>query len=640
MARILVVDDLPDNLALAKRHLAGGEHEVGLAPDAETAIQMVETGQVFDLFILDVVLPGMSGYEFCEWLRQREDTADLPVLFVTGERSDVPDRLRGFRSGANDYLQKPVDRRELLARVDVLLRLRNALADVRSSNQRLANIVSQRTRALKEAMKELQEHQTLLETMLQQLPAAIVVFDEDRRLVTANEEARTVFGLEVVGGRLSETALAPVFDRITEIGKGRLRVLLQTQEGPRMFEIEGSRLETDASRWLLHLVDVTERERLLEKARGREVADLINEIEVLKDELHSRYRMSRVVGRSPAMRRLAETVDKLRHRFGTILIRGDSGTGKELVARAIHFDGNFADRPFVAVNCGAIPDTLFESEFFGHKRGAFTGADRDKPGLISQAEGGTLFLDEIGELSMEAQTKLLRFLQNGEVRMVGSAEVHRVRCRLIAATHRDLTQMVQEGTFRQDLYFRIEAIQVEIPPLRERPEDIAALAGYFLRVKALENGRQDEIRGISREAMRVLEDYDWPGNVRELESIFERAVLLGSGPTLHVEDLPKKLTMPAAPPRHLPLIPVAMQEGTVDLPPARTGRRRLDPETVLSALRTCRGNRKRAAELLGVSRSTFYRKIEEFGLQDRIGKEALSDRVPGDRVPGDRVTGV
>lgn len=627
MARILVVDDLPDNLALAKRHLSGGEHEVSLAPDAETAVQMVETGQVFDLFILDVVLPGMSGYEFCEWLRQREDTADLPVLFVTGERSDVPDRLQGFRSGANDYLLKPVDRRELLARVDVLLRLRNALADVRSSNERLANVVNQRTRALKEAMNELQEHQVLLETMLHQLPAAIVVFDQDRRLVTANEEAGRVFGLEIMGVRLSETALAPVFDHPLEPGKGRLRVYLETREGTRMFEVEGSRLETDASRWLLHLVDVTERERLLEKAKGREVADLIKEIEVLKDELHSRYRMSRVIGTSPAMRRLAETVDKLRHRFGTILIRGESGTGKELVARAIHFDGNFADRPFVAVNCGAIPDSLFESEFFGHKRGSFTGADRDKPGLISQAEGGTLFLDEIGELSMEAQTKLLRFLQNGEVRMVGSPEVSRVRCRLIAATHRNLTQMVEEGAFRQDLYFRIEAIQVEIPPLRERPEDIAALAGYFLRVKALENGRQDEIRGISREAMRVLEDYDWPGNVRELESIFERAVLLGSGPTLHVEDLPKKLTMPVAPRRSLPLIPVAMQKGAFAVPPAR-GRRQLDAETILSALRTCRGNRKRASELLGVSRSTLYRKIEEFDLQDSIGKPSASNRVP------------
>ncbi len=621
MARILVVDDLPDNLALAQRHLTGGEHDVALAPDAETAVQMVETGQIFDLFILDVVLPGMSGYEFCEWLRQRKDTVDLPVLFITGERADLPDRLQGFRSGANDYLLKPVDKRELLARVDVLLRLRNALADVRSSNERLSSVVSQRTKALKEAMRELQEHQALLETMLHQLPAAIVVFDLDRRLVTANEVASRTFGLDVVGTDLPATVLAPVFERFTELGKGRLRAFLETAEGARVFEVEGSRLETDASRWLLHLVDVTERERLLEKAKGREVADLIKEIEVLKDELHSRYRMSRVIGTSASMRRLAETVDKLRHRFGTILIRGESGTGKELVARAIHFDGNFADRSFVAVNCGAIPDALFESEFFGHKRGAFTGADRDKQGLIAQAEGGTLFLDEIGELSMEAQAKLLRFLQDGEVRMVGSAEVRRVRCRLISATHRDIAQMVEEGSFRQDLYFRLEAIQVEIPPLRERQEDIATLARYFLRVKAIENSRQDEIKGISREAMRVLEDYDWPGNVRELESIFERAILLGSGPTLQVEDLPEKLTRRPITRQELPLIPVKTRSARpLELEPVRTRRRRLDPETILSALESSRGNRKRAAESLGVSRSTFYRKIEEFGLQSQIEK--------------------
>jgi len=586
---------------------------------------MVETGQVFDLFILDVVLPGMSGYEFCEWIRQREETADLPVLFMTGERADLPDRLRGFESGANDYLLKPVDKRELLARVDVLLRLRNALAEVRSSNERLASVVSQRTRALKDAMQELQEHQVLMETMLHQLPAAIVVFDQDQRLVTANGEARRIFGLEAMGIQLRETLLAPVFDRLTELGEGKLRATLETPEGARVFAVEGARLETDASRWLLHLVDVTERERLLEKARGREVAELIKEIEVLKDELHSRYRMSRVVGASASMWRLAETVDKLRNRFGTILIRGESGTGKELVARAIHFDGNFADRPFVALNCGAIPDALFESEFFGHMRGAFTGADRDKPGLIAQAEGGTLFLDEIGELSLEAQTKLLRFLQNGEVRMIGSAEVKRIRCRLIAATHRDLSRMVEEGSFRQDLYFRIEAIQVEIPPLRQRPEDIPVLAAHFLRVKAIENGRQDEIQGISRQAMRVLEDYDWPGNVRELESVFERAVLLGSGPTLHVEDLPKRLTRPTghvgeSTLTRIPLIPVDTGEEAFGAQPVRSGRRHLDAEIILDALDRSRGNRKRAAELLGVARSTFYRKIEEFGLQEQIEK--------------------
>ena len=226
---------------------------------------------------------------------------------------------------------------------------------------------------------------------------------------------------------------------------------------------------------------------------------------------------------------------------------------------------------------------------------------------------------------MEAQTKLLRFLQDGEVRMVGSSSVKRVRCRLIAATHRDLARMVEEGSFRQDLYFRIEAIQVEIPPLRERTEDIAALAAYFLRVKAIENGRKDEIKGISREAMRVLEDYDWPGNVRELESIFERAVLLGSGPTLHVEDLPRKLTVPregtrTGTPARLPLIPVESSDDRVALVPTPGRRRHLDADIILTALDRCRGNRKRAAELLGVARSTFYRKIDEFGLQERIEK--------------------
>ena len=286
-----------------------------------------------------------------------------------------------------------------------------------------------------------------------------------------------------------------------------------------------------------------------------------------------------------------------------MLITGESGTGKELVARALHSEGARGKAPFVAVNCGAIPEELMESELFGHKKGAFTGAIADKRGLFQEADGGTLFLDEIGELSLGLQVKLLRALQERKIKPVGATDEIEVDARVVAATNRDLEAEVARGAFRADLYYRLNVIEVRIPPLRQRREDIPLLAEHFLRRFAVEHGRNVRLSG---EAMRKLESFDFPGNVRELENVLERAVALSSSPILGVSDLPD--------PR--PTVRAAEVPG--ELPPEGVDLERIlsdyERTWVLRALDQTGGVRKRAAALLGISFRSLRYRLEKLGI--------------------------
>ena len=272
-------------------------------------------------------------------------------------------------------------------------------------------------------------------------------------------------------------------------------------------------------------------QRMAEKVR------LVAENQFLRDRVHTDMELHGIVGSSTKIQDVLRVVGRLKDTRTPVLITGESGTGKELVARAIHFRGGFAKRPFVAVDCGSLVPTLIESELFGHEKGAFTGAIRPKQGLFQAANGGTIFLDEIGELPMDMQAKLLRVLQDKEVRPVGSNHSQKVDVRVIAATNRDLEAGYQAGTFRKDLYFRLNVVTVHLPALRERKTDIPSLVQHFLDRYATEQRSLE----VSSQAMRCLMQYDWPGNVRELENCIERAVALGSGDTIDVSDLPPAL---------------------------------------------------------------------------------------------------
>jgi DNA-binding NtrC family response regulator len=329
---------------------------------------------------------------------------------------------------------------------------------------------------------------------------------------------------------------------------------------------------------------------------------------------HERAIMASLIGRAPAMLELYKEIARVAPTRSTVLIIGESGTGKELVARSIHQHSARGSRPFVPVNCGALTETLLEAELFGHVRGAFTGATADHKGLWEEAEGGTLFLDEIGETSPAMQVKLLRALQEGEIRRVGATRSVRVDARVVAATNRDLEKEVAAGRFREDLFYRLNVFTLRPPPLRERRSDIPLLAERFLRVSRDNVGRT--LRFLE-ETIKVLVAYNWPGNVRELESAVEYAALRARGAEVAPEDLPPKLQSEEA--RAAARSPLAALYD--DLPVLEELERRY----LLHVLKVVGGNRTRAAEVMGIDRRTLYRMAERFGIKDEVGEKGETD---------------
>ncbi|MBF5044244.1 sigma-54-dependent Fis family transcriptional regulator [Aggregicoccus sp. 17bor-14] len=317
--------------------------------------------------------------------------------------------------------------------------------------------------------------------------------------------------------------------------------------------------------------------------------------------------LERILGESEPIQQLRRQVTRLAPVTTTVLITGESGTGKELVARALHELSPRAGMPFVAVNCGAIPAGLIESELFGHARGAFTDARSAKRGLISEADGGTLLLDEVGEMPASAQVKLLRFLQEGEVRPVGESKVERVSVRVVAATLRDLGKLVARGEFREDLYYRLNVVNLHVPPLRQRAEDVPLLARGFIARFNRELNREVPVRALSAEAEALVQSYAWPGNVRELENAMERAVLLAEGEHIAPSDLPERLWSPAR--TAAGAAPLASQDLSL-----KRAMRALEESYIRAALQRTNGNRTRAAEILEISHRALLYKIKEYGI--------------------------
>jgi len=334
-------------------------------------------------------------------------------------------------------------------------------------------------------------------------------------------------------------------------------------------------------------------------------------------QLRERLRLSQglgaMIGRSGEMEKLYRILSKAAQGSHPVLILGESGTGKELVARTLHAYGPNAERPFLPVDCGSLVPTLIESELFGYVKGAFTGATRSKDGLLVSAEGGTVFLDEIGELSLDLQAKLLRALQEREVRPVGATHRVPIRARMVAATNRNLAEMVERGTFRKDLYYRLNVVNLKLPPLRDRKEDIPLLAAHFLDRISRDNGRQFT---LSDEVLRTMMRYDWPGNVRELENSIERACALSSGPVLHLGDLPTQLQNHGLEARRMAGEPELQPEGT-GLPPVVT-LAEMEKNAILSTIRALSGDKLQAAKLLGIGKTTLYRKLKEYGVADPL----------------------
>jgi len=344
-------------------------------------------------------------------------------------------------------------------------------------------------------------------------------------------------------------------------------------------------------------------ELLMAIQRALNQRQVIEENKNLKAQLDLRFGMENVVGRDHRMRKVFDVIDAVADTRATVLITGESGTGKSLVARAIHRRSGRRDGPFVEVACGALPETLLESELFGHVAGAFTGAVGEKAGKFSQADGGTIFLDEIATASPSMQVKLLRVLQDLEFEPVGGTKTCSVDTRVILATNEDLGQAVEEGRFRQDLYYRINVINIELPPLRERIADIPILAEHFLQRVCEESGKR--VRSFAPEALEALQRYRWPGNVRELENVIERAVLLGKSDVISAEDLPAVLAKAA------PLVPESISGRTLKEALSTPER-----QIILEMLEAHDWNRQATAEALGINRTTLYKKMKRLGISE------------------------
>lgn len=497
---ILIVDDQPDNARLLKKMLTPEGYHLTLLERGREVLEHVQKHPC-DLLLLDVMMPDLDGLSITRQLKADATLRLIPILLVTA-RTDLSSVVAGLDAGADDYLGKPVERRELLARV------RSAL----------------RTRAL----------------------------------------------------QLS---------------------LLRTQEA---LETQNQRLEQS-----LHALQTRTEEKA---ALQTEVGDLRRQLEKEGDV----HRLQALVGRAPVMRELFEQLRLVATSDVTVLIRGETGTGKELAARALHAESPRAHGPFVALNCGAIPEGLLESELFGHEKGAFTGAVARKVGRFERAAGGTLFLDEIGDLPRPMQVKLLRVLQTREYERVGSTEPLKADVRIVTATHRDLEEMVQANEFRQDLYYRLNIFPVTLPPLRERLEDLPALSRHLLERLAKAHGLPPPV--LQPESLALLMAYDWPGNVRELENTLERAVILSAGREI------QPLHLNAIRPRSVPVLPETSGVGEPDISlPFKQWKAQLleqhERRYIVAALRRYKGNMTVAGRETGVDAKTFSRKIAEYGIQ-------------------------
>jgi DNA-binding NtrC family response regulator len=327
-------------------------------------------------------------------------------------------------------------------------------------------------------------------------------------------------------------------------------------------------------------------------AKAIEQRSLKRELEILKQKLLREENHARIISSTPQMLKIFDTIEAVKDSASSVLIYGETGTGKELIARALHYTGARRDRPFIVVNCAAIPRELLESELFGFEKGAFTGAITKRIGKIEEASDGTLFLDEIGELELSLQAKLLRVLQENEIERLGSNKKIKVDFRLISSTNRDLKKVVESGNFREDLFYRIDVIQLNMPPLRERSPDIPLLVSEFVKEFCI---REKKTLTVSNEVMKILQNHHWPGNIRQLKNIIERAVVLAKGRVVTLKELPEEL---------LPL------QGKNEVFAKRT-LRDLEMQAITNALRECKGNKSKAAKVLGISRKAFYKRLKE-----------------------------
>ena len=446
-----------------------------------------------------------------------------------------------------------------------------------------------------ETNRKIKKTLTPTEAILESISDGVFTVDREWNVTSFNRAAEEITGIprnEAIGRLCSEVFRSNMCETECALRK-------TFRSGRPVIGKTGYIIDADGGRIPISLSTAVIRDPNGRVTGGVETFRDLSEVEALRQELEGRYRVGDIVSRSPLMQKVFEVLPAVASSSSTVLIIGETGTGKELIARTIHSLSPRRQNPFVAVNCGALPDTLLESELFGYKAGAFTGAGRDKPGRFAIAKGGTLLLDEIGEVSQALQVSLLRVLQDKRYEPLGATRTETADVRIIAATNRDLAKLASSGAFREDLYYRINVVRIELPPLRDRKEDIGLLADQFIsRFNSLQ---QKTISGIDTEAMSLLMAYDWPGNIRELENVIERAFVLCQSGLIGIRHLPPELTK-----RDVER-PVAEGDMRSVMQTAEAG-------TLRRVLEKNSFNRTAAAKELGIDKSTLFRKMRRLGI--------------------------
>ncbi len=566
MAKLLLVDDEINLLYSFQLLLSKQGYEITTAQDMEGAIKALDY-ENFHIIIADIVLKGQNGVQILDEVNKREEY--VPVIMITGQPS-VENARDSLRLGAFDYLVKPVDKDTLYRIVDRALehkRLVDHKLYLERENERMRN---------------------RLEAIFQSVQEAIICVDPQMHIVQGNHAAEKLCAYN------PKKHKGKLFTQVFDCGANSCCKYLQ-QVLSSNSTVNNVRIECPRSS---NQVVVLNSSPLIDSDGNFSGAVLVNRdisrIEQMENNLANRRKFPNIIGDSKPMQEIYNYIEDLVDTDTTVLISGETGTGKELVAEALHFNGSRASGPLIKINCSALSESILESELFGHVRGAFTGAIKDKPGRFQMANGGTILLDEIGDLSCKIQLQLLRVLQEKIVERVGDTKAETVDVRVIAATNSNLRKKVEQEEFRDDLYYRLKVVEIPIPPLRERKEDLPLLVEHFRLL--FKKSLKKEIWEISDEVREILQNYNWPGNIRELRHAIEHACVRCHTGVIEPEHLPPELTQDAMGPEE------------------ETANRYLHPERIIHALQKAGGNKSKAASYLGISRPTLYRKIRKYDI--------------------------
>lgn len=584
-AVVLMVDDTPANLSVLYEVLSEVGYTVLVAEDGESALERAAYAQP-DLILLDVMMPGIDGFETCRRLKEQPVTQEIPIIFMSA-LSDTVDKVKGLRLGAVDYVTKPFQHEEVLARVHAHLTLQQLKCALAEREARWAAIVNS-------AMD------------------GILTFDADGLVKLFNPAAAAIFH-RTAAAMLDQplaVLLSEPLQRVVREYQQRGEPCLWVPEGLYALRSDGEAFPVEATLALatangqplytMIIRDVAARQRAEAEFNRLHGLNLY-----LRDEIQADHDFEEMIGASGALRTVLKAVETVASTQAAVLITGETGTGKELLARAIHNRSTRQAKPLIKLNCATIPAGLAESELFGHEKGAFTGALTRKLGRFELANGGTLFLDEVGELPLDLQAKLLRVLQEGEFERVGGSQTLKTDVRIIAATNRDLEQRCREGLFRHDIYYRLNVFPIHSPPLRDRCEDIPLLVRHFVQKYAATLGKS--IETVPLATLGRLQGYSWPGNVRELQHVIERAVIVTRGPSLEFGDWLRE-----------PTAEVSVASGKTPV----TTLEQMEREHILKTLDITGwrvSGEHGAARLLGLKPTTLEARMKKLGIERKRG---------------------